>query len=51
LFAFNSFFRGMRGLEQIATGLERIEHILIKVLPGGPNPSASHTATQGTLQR
>jgi len=45
VFACNSFFRGMRSLEQIATRLERIEHILSKGPPSGPNPSASHTAT------
>jgi hypothetical protein len=44
-FAINSFFRGMRALEQIATRLERIEHILTKAPPTRANPSASHTAT------
>jgi hypothetical protein len=39
------FFRGMRALGQIATRLERIEHILTKGPPTGPNPSASHAAT------
>jgi hypothetical protein len=42
---FHSFFRGMRALDQIAIRLERIEHILTKSPPTGPNPSASHTAT------
>ncbi|HWL40285.1 MAG TPA: hypothetical protein VNO75_08610 [Gemmatimonadaceae bacterium] len=40
-----SFFRGMRTLEQIAARLERIEHILAKWPPSGPNQSASHIAT------
>ena len=39
------FFRGMRALAQIATSLERIEHVLIKGPPTLPNLSASHTAT------
>jgi hypothetical protein len=40
-----SFIRGMDALQQIATRLERIEHILTDWPPTGPNPSASHTAT------
>jgi len=39
------FFRGMRALGEIATHLERIEHILTKGPPTVPNSSASHTAT------
>jgi hypothetical protein len=38
------FLRGMRVLGQIATRLERIEHILSKEAPGVPNESASHPA-------
>jgi hypothetical protein len=41
----NSFLRGMRALEQIATRLERIEHILTKGPPTPPHPSVSHAAT------
>jgi hypothetical protein len=41
----NSFLRGMRALEQIATRLERIEQILTEWPPTGANPSASHAAT------
>jgi hypothetical protein len=40
-----SFIRGMDALQQIATRLERIEHILTDWPPTGANPSASHTAT------
>jgi hypothetical protein len=39
------FLRGMRVLGQIATRLERIEHILTKGATSVPNQSASHTAT------
>jgi hypothetical protein len=39
------FFRGMRTLGQIATRLERIEHILTKGPPTEPNPSGSHPVT------
>ncbi len=39
------FFRGMRALAQIATSLERIEHILTKGPQAVPNPPVSHTAT------
>ena len=45
LLAVNSFFRGMRALEQIATRIERIEQILTAWPPTGANPSPSHTAT------
>jgi hypothetical protein len=38
------FFRGMRALAQIATSLERIEHILAKRPPAVPDPPVSHTA-------
>jgi hypothetical protein len=40
-----SFIRGMDALQQIATRLERIEHILTNWPPTGENPSASPTAT------
>jgi hypothetical protein len=39
------FFRGMRALAQIATSLERIEHILTKGPSAVPGAPASHTAT------
>jgi hypothetical protein len=37
------FLRGMDALQQIATRLGRIEHILTNWPPTGPNSSASHT--------
>ena len=40
-----SFIRGMDALQQIATRLERIEHILTNWPPTGANSSASNTAT------
>jgi hypothetical protein len=39
------FLRGMRALGQIATRLERIEHILNRAALSVPNQSSSHTAT------
>jgi hypothetical protein len=39
------FFRGMRALAQIATSLERIEHILAEGRSAVPKASVSHTAT------
>ena len=44
-FTFWEFFRGMRALAQIATSLERIEHILAKGPPAVPNQPVSHIAT------